>query len=40
VIAVTAEGSEIEVWVYEYIGHLTGMIRQIELIPSNDWLEM
>ena len=40
VIAVTAEGSEIEVWVYEYIGHLTGMIRRIELIPSNDWLKM
>ena len=32
VIAVTAEGSEID--------HLTGMIRRIELIPSNDWLKM
>ena len=37
--AATASGSEIEVWVYEYIGLLTGMTRQIELIPSNDWLK-
>ncbi len=39
-VAMTSEGAEVEVWLYEYIGVLGGEDSGPEVIPTNDWLNM
>ena len=38
--AKTLSDSEIDVWVYEYIGVEAGISRSYRKVPSNDWLKM
>lgn len=39
-VAITSDGAEVEVWLYEYIGVLGGEGSGPEVIPTNDWLDM